>query len=168
MRLLMAGILLLSGLTQAAEIYRYTDEQGNTVFTDQPNPARKAQSVELSAPNQIAPPVQSLDNSVSSTQPLSTQATYQLGFVNLPEGNAFRANDGNLTLQASLAPGLLYTHQLQLLVDGQPFGSPSQSTFFHLHNLDRGAHSLILQVVQGEQVIASSPVTTIYVLRAHQ
>ena len=63
MRLLMAGILLLSGLTQAAEIYRYTDEQGNTVFTDQPNPARNAQSVELTAPNQIQPPTQSLDNS---------------------------------------------------------------------------------------------------------
>lgn len=168
MRLLMAGILLLSGLTQAAEIYRYTDKQGHTVFTDQPNPTRKAQSVELSTPNQMQSSIQSLDNSVSPTQLLPTQPTYQLGFVNLPEGNAFRANDGNIVLQSSLSPDLLDDHQLQLLVNGQPLTALTQSPIFYINNLDRGAHSLTLQVVQGEQVIASSPVITIYVLRAHQ
>ena len=42
MRLLLAGLLLTLSLAAAAQIYSYTDANGNTVYTDEPAPGSNA------------------------------------------------------------------------------------------------------------------------------
>ncbi|MBE1183282.1 DUF4124 domain-containing protein, partial [Escherichia coli] len=44
-------------------------------------------------------------------------------------------------------------HQLQLVLDGKPYGTPSGGTRFTLHEIDRGDHSLAVQVLNGERVL---------------
>ena len=59
-------------------------------------------------------------------------------------------------IQPKLSPG----HRLRLLLDGKPYGQASSSTRLSLTNIDRGEHSLAVEVLSGEQSIQqSSPVT---------
>jgi hypothetical protein len=158
--------LLLPLVGQAAEIYKYIDANGKTVFTSQPPDGRTAQPVQLpptntvkmEAPGNPPPPA----STAAPSQP--AYATLQIG--NLPPGNAIRANDGNFSVSADIQPGLQPGHQLQLIVDGTPYGAPTTDPVFQLTNMDRGGHSLSLAVVAGDQLVQQSPPVTVYVLRA--
>src|SRR5690606_40947078 len=53
------------------------------------------------------------------------------------------------------------THRLHLLLDGAPYGEPTSDTRIELVNVDRGEHSLAVEVINaaGETVQRSEPVT---------
>ena len=71
MRRLLACLLLAASLPAMAEIFSYTDANGNTVFTNDPPPDSNAQSVNL-------PPVNGMTatpNSSPSTPPENTPST---------------------------------------------------------------------------------------------
>ena len=61
-----------------------------------------------------------------------------------------------------LAPGIV-----KLLLDGQPYGTPNASGAFLLSNIDRGDHCLVVQVLQGAQVVQSSAPMIFTVQRVH-
>ena len=164
--LLLGGLLLIGCMAQAAEIYTYKDEQGRTVFTDKPTPDKAAKPISLSDPNQIAP-IATPPATTSTSSVMPSIGHQQISFSNLPEGNAFRANDGNITLRVEVSPALTAHQQLRLLVDGQAVAETSGSSFT-LPNLDRGEHQIQLQLLSGGQVVTSSVPETIYILRRHQ
>ena len=49
-----------------------------------------------------------------------------------------------VTVSVSLSPGLQtsFSHEVQLYVDGAPFGQPGEATQFVLEDVERGAHEL--------------------------
>ncbi|MNP87495.1 hypothetical protein D3C76_1884300 [compost metagenome] len=57
---------------------------------------------------------------------------------------------------------------MQLLLDGQPYGQPSNVPILQLVNIDRGLHSLAVQVINGETVVQQSPTITLTVQRVHK
>ena len=61
--------------------------------------------------------------------------------------SAVRSNAGRLTVRARVDPPLREGHRLQLLLDGVPLGVEGQTSTFELDNIDRGTHSLQLQVI---------------------
>ena len=91
-----------------------------------------------------------------------------IGAVIVSPGNdaAVRGNAGNLTVRARIDPQLQNGHRLQLLLDGVPRGVARRMPAFELQNIDRGTHSLQLQILDnaGGVVFTGAP-STFHLLR---
>lgn len=159
MRLILSCALLALCLPATADIYKYTDAKGNTVFTNQPPDQVPSETVTLPPANTI----QSLPSdelAPPARREQQAEAPYQrLELVNLPTEEALRANNGTFSVMVELQPPLAGSHQLRLLLDGAPYGEPSQSTQLTLVNVDRGEHSLAVEVLSnGRSIQQSAPV----------
>lgn len=159
MRLILTALLLAAALPASAQIYKYTDANGKTVFTNQPPSHVDAKPVELPPTNTVGPQAPVAAPADSGTENQASKAYAILALSNLPDDESLRQNNGSFTVNVVVQPGLAPNHQLQLVLDGQPYGSPSSGTSITLQNIDRGDHTLAVQVLQGSRVIqASSPV----------
>lgn len=169
MRMLFALLVGLLALPVSAEIYRYTDAKGNTVFTNQPPADVDSRAVTLSPANSLPAQPATAYPSEGKTAEAPAESSYQrLELIDLPDADAIRANNGNFNVQVAIEPQLAPGHQLRLLLDGQPYGEPGTSTGFQLINVDRGSHSLAVEVLAGERSIQRSSPVTIHVQRVHQ
>ena len=91
-----------------------------------------------------------------------------LALSELTDGQALRANNGSFSVDVRIQPSLQATHRLRLLLDGQPYGPPSDTTQLHLLNIDRGEHSLAVQVLAEDEIIQQSPTLRLTVLRVRK
>lgn len=169
MRLLFATALLAITLPVTAQIYQYTDDKGNRVYTDQPPLGVDASSVELPAINSVP-----LTNTPADTQHTDTPGAAQqaapyavLQLTGFPDNEALRANNGSFNVQVEIEPQLANQHRLQLLVDGQAYGAASTSTHLAVTNLARGEHRLAVQVLANGKVLQISSEQIITVQRVH-
>lgn len=171
MRQSLALVLLLLALPAVAQIYKYTDANGNTAYSNQPPDGTKAETVELPPLNSVntaAPPPAAPSPSPAQPQAQQNTAAYQvLALTDLPQDEALRANNGSFTVGVAIQPRLQPGHLLQLLVDGKPYGQPTNIPRLQVMALDRGEHSLSVQVLQGAQVIQQSQTTNLTVQRVH-
>lgn len=162
-------ILLLIALPAAAQIYKYTDANGNTVYSDHSPDGVKAQSVEL-------PPLNHVEPQAPSTSPVPEAEARQppgnayeiLELAGLPTDEALRANNGTFTVNVLIKPRLQSPHQLRLVLDDEPYGQPSNVPSLQLVNVDRGEHRLAVQVIDGQTVIQQSPPAVFTVQRVHR
>ncbi|OQR34038.1 DUF4124 domain-containing protein [Pseudomonas sp. Bc-h] len=171
MRQSLAFVLLLLALPAVAQIYKYTDANGNTAYSNQPPNGTKAEPVDLPPLNSVdtvAPPPAPPSASQNQSQTQQNTAAYQvLELTDLPQGEALRANNGTFTVGVAIQPRLQAGHLLQLIVDGTPYGQPTNVPRLQAVDLDRGEHSLAVQVLQGAQSIQQSQTTTLTVQRVH-
>ncbi|WP_341961314.1 DUF4124 domain-containing protein [Pseudomonas sp. RC10] len=168
MRQSLAFVLLLLALPAAAQIYKYTDANGNTAFTNQPPDGAKVQTVDLPPLNRVGTTAPRASSSPVQNQAQPVSASYQtLQLTDLPNDEALRANNGSFLVGVMIQPRLQAGHQLQLLVDGRPYGSPTNVPRIQVTDLDRGEHSLSVQVLQGAQVIQQSQTINLTVQRVH-
>ncbi|MCU1760361.1 DUF4124 domain-containing protein [Pseudomonas sp. 14P_8.1_Bac3] len=160
-------ILLLIALPAAAQIYKYTDAAGNTAYSNQPPDGVKAVPVELPPLNSVerqAPPAPPAE-AASREQPQSAYEVLEL--TNLPTTEALRANNGTFTVSVLIKPRLQGSHLFRLVLDDQPYGQPSNVPILQLVNVDRGTHSLAVEVIDGENIVQQSPSVTFTVQRVH-
>ena len=161
-------ILLLIALPAAAQIYKYTDANGNTAYSNQPPDGVQAQPVELPPLNRVEPQAPSAPQSPTAEQPQPPRNAYEiLELAGLPTDEALRANNGTFTVNVLIKPRLQPPHQLRLLLDDQPYGQPSNVPVLQLVNIDRGEHRLAVQVIDGQTVIQQSPPAVFTVQRVH-
>lgn len=156
-----AWLCLLLAMPAHAEIYRYVDEHGNLVFTDEPKPG--ATRIELPPPTiysapattspqdpgASAPPAASSPraNSVPAAPSPSANMRYErLAIVSPVHDSAFHSGDGNVQVSVEVAPPLAPRHQLEILLDGQPAGR-NRTGQFTLPNVDRGTHQLTTRII---------------------
>ncbi|MVW74511.1 DUF4124 domain-containing protein [Pseudomonas xionganensis] len=166
MRLLVACLLLSLALPAAAQIYKYTDAHGNTVFTDQPPEGQAAENVELAPTNSVDMQVPALP--AASPDPVESKLPYStLALTDIPDDEALRANNGTFSVGVQIEPRLRPGHRLRLLLDGQPYGKPSNGPRLQLTEIDRGEHSLAVEVLSGEQQLQQSPAVTFTLQRVH-
>ncbi|EJM55399.1 hypothetical protein PMI29_05435 [Pseudomonas sp. GM49] len=162
-------ILLLIALPATAQIYKYTDANGATAYSNQPPDGVSAQpvdlpplnSVEYQPPGEAAPAAEAVRNE----QPHKTYEVLEL--TGLPTTEALRANNGTFTVTVLIKPRLQGPHLLRLLLDGQPYGQPGNVPILQMVNIDRGEHRLAVQVIDGENIVQQSPTTTFTVQRVH-
>ncbi|MGH8386031.1 MAG: DUF4124 domain-containing protein [Pseudomonas sp.] len=163
-------ILLLTALPAAAQIYKYTDADGNTAYSNQPPDGVPAQPVDLPPLNSVEP--QSQGNPAPTAKAGSreqSEGTYEvLELKGLPTTEALRANNGTFTVNVLIKPRLQGSHLFRLLLDDQPYGQPGNVPALQLVNIDRGLHSLAVQVIEGETVVQQSPSVTFTVQRVHK
>ena len=138
-----ATVLLLAvAVATHAEVYRYVDEDGNVIFSD--TPREGAEAIELGETT-IVPalkPQRQWSNTYPDTQ--AAAVPYEnIAIASPPNGETLR--DVQLvTVSVALSPGLQtsFGHEVQLYVDGAPFGQPGEATQFVLEDVERGAHEL--------------------------
>lgn len=171
MRLVFAAALLVVALPVTAQIFQYTDDKGNRVYTDQPPMGVDATSIDIRGINSLPAPTRSKSANSNSADDLDTAgqiAPYSVLQLNgLPDDEALRANNGTFSLQVEITPKLASQHRLQLLINGQAYGAASTSTTLQVVNLDRGEHTLAVQVLANGQVVQSSAEQTLTVQRVH-
>lgn len=170
MRRSFACLLLLISLPVAAQIYKYTDANGNTAYSSQPPDGIKAETVELPPLNSIEPaaPRAGSVQSAPPAEPEQPQAAYStLELTDLPTDEALRANNGTFTIGVRIEPRLRSGHLMQLLVDGNPYGQPTNIPRFQVINIDRGEHSFAVAVQDAQGILQQSPTLTLTVQRVH-
>ena len=161
-------ILLLIALPAAAQIYKYTDANGNTAYSNQPPDGVQAQPVELPPLNRVEPQAPSAPQAPTAEQPQPPRNAYEiLELDGLPTDEALRSNNGTFTVNVLIKPRLQPPHQLGLLLDDQPYGQPSNVPVLQLVNIDRGEHRLAVQVIDGQSVVQQSPPAVFTVQRVH-
>lgn len=161
-------ILLLIALPAAAQIYKYTDANGNTAYSNQPPDGVQAQPVELPPLNRVEPQAPSAPQAPTAEQPQPPRNAYEiLELAGLPSDEALRANNGTFTVNVLIKPRLQSPHQLRLVLDDEPYGQPSNVPVLQLVNIDRGEHRLAVQVIDGQTVIQQSPPAVFTVQRVH-
>lgn len=162
-------ILLLIALPAAAQIYKYTDANGNTVYSDHSPDGVQAQPVELPPLNRVEPQAPNTPPAPDAEAPEPPRNTYDiLGLAGLPSDEALRANNGTFTVNVLIKPRLQAPHQLRLVLDEEPYGQPSNVPSLQLVNVDRGEHRLAVQVIDGQTVIQQSPPVVFTVQRVHR
>jgi hypothetical protein len=164
MRLLTVCLLCTLALPAAAQIYKYTDSNGNTVFTNQPPEGKAAESIQLQPTNTVER--QETSTAEPPRQPAAKQPVYRrLALINLPSEEALRANNGTFTVDVDIEPRLRPGHTLRLLLDDRPHGEPSTVPRLQVTNADRGDHSLAVEVLNGDRHILQSEPRTFTVQR---
>jgi len=161
-------ILLLIALPSAAQIYKYTDASGNTVYSDHAPDGVQAQPVELPPLNSVQPQAPSAPSSDTTSREPARNAYEVLELTGVPTEEALRANNGTFTVSVLIKPRLQPPHQLRLLLDDAPYGQPSNVPILQLVNVDRGEHRLAVQVINGEAIIQQSPAVVFTVQRVHK
>jgi hypothetical protein len=162
-------LLLLSlAFPVTAQIYKYTDADGNTGYSNQPPDGVKAQPVELPPLNSVEsqPPSRNRQPKPATANNLTSREVLEL--TGLPVTEALRANDGTFTVNVLIKPRLQGTHLLRLWLDDQPYGQPGNVPILQLVNIDRGQHRLAVQVIDGDTVIQQSPTVTFTLQRMHK
>lgn len=166
MRSLLA-LLVLASAPSLAQIYKTTDAEGNVVFTDSPPGGTASEQVDLQPTNTVAPPqplprVTPREVERQPAAPAMPRATITApaNETTIPMGG------GNFTVSATVDPGLSGGQGLQLVIDGEPEGEVQPNATWHLMNVFRGAHDLVVQVVDSDgKVLSSSDPVRVYVLR---
>ncbi len=168
--------ILMVPLASALVAYTWVDEDGVIHFSDTPKQSAKTielPNMEASAP---APEVESTEShaaqaSVKEPQEAATPQRekplpLQLTIENPQHGETIRSNQGLITVQITLNRKLGIGEQLQLLLDGNPYGAPQNRPIWQLNNIDRGTHTLSVHAKRSGKLIASTSPITVHLHRA--
>jgi len=148
--------------TQApfADVYKGQDKNGNTIYSDKPFENSNKIDVNL-APTYTSPPV------TTPLAPIKIEAavSYQVSIVAPTQDQTFTNEITAIEVKVSVTPTLQKGDTIQLLLNGQPHGTPSDSTTFTLQSLFRGAYTIKAQVINettSQSPIAQSQEVTFY------
>ncbi len=152
----------------AAQIYRYVDEEGNVVFTNQPPTGRAAEPVTLPAVNAVGGPPPAAGLPAEPPKPEQPLAPYPGFRIVAPEHDtSLRANNGNFTITLHADNPLRPGHTVVLLFDGKEIARGTAMTFA-MQNVDRGTHTAQAKIVDGAgKAVATTEAITFTVQRVH-
>ncbi len=161
-----------SAADAGTRIYKTVDADGNVVFTDVPPlDQTKSEEVRVGVSNTFTPPAPEVGTqqvwNVGEDGEQVTQFAYNRAAIIAPANDAsLRDNAGNVSVKTSVSPNLRPGHKLRLMMDEAPVGSLISASEFALSNVDRGSHSLRLQIVdQAGTVIFDGAGTTFHLQR---
>lgn len=165
-----SSLFLCCPIVVQADIYKWTDNNGNVHFSDQPRDGAKkieipdAQTYEQK--KETSAQQHSLDQQNEETK--SDKSQYQsIAILKPQKEDTVRDNEGIVEVLINVEPTLKEGDQLVVLLDGKPIGEPQTALNFNLKDIDRGAHTLDVQVVDANmQVIIASEQVTFYMHRA--
>lgn len=127
----------------AATVYKYVDENGNVVFTDEPRKGAEVLDV------QPVPTIPAIPVPPPSKGPeKKADFRYNKVVIVSPEDQKNFINEAEpIVVQVALSPALRNTDNVQLLLNGAPHGAPGKSTTFTLEQLDRGEYMAAVKVL---------------------
>jgi hypothetical protein len=156
------GVLLLiaPGLGQAAKVYKWTDNQGNVIYSDSPRPG--AQEIEV--PTEPAGIVPVPPQQIPRPKPPTPGSVYGTLIVASPSNDQIIDDPGGwVNVSLALEPPLRVSQgdAIRLKLDGQTLVTRYTGSEIALSNVARGTHTLQAEVVDpaGNALIGSQSVT---------
>jgi Domain of unknown function (DUF4124) len=160
MRYMPVLLLLMTIPVLAATVWKWRDASGVVHYSDQPVPGAEQVSIQSSSTFSPAPIQSRATSSQSSSAPAAV--AYTNVEIWKPSAEETVANTAGLVgVAVRVEPELAAGHRLALYMDGRLVaGFPEQGSEYEMPEVDRGAHTLVLVVInaQGKQVVTSSPV----------
>ena len=156
-------MLALPGVA-ADKVYKKINPDGTVEFSDQP--AEGSEEVQLQqAPSIKIEKPKSLDYLYPERGNSNAQIDYSLKINSPANEETIRDNTGNVTLKGQISPALVSGHRMRWMLDGEVL--PERGTTISLSNVERGSHTVQMQVVDSDgQVLGSSDPVTFH-LRRH-
>ena len=151
-----------------AQIYKWTDNQGNVHFTD--TPREGSVKVDLPDVQSFSAPTTAPETKVESppeSRVEKTEHVYTEVSITQPLNQAtIRNNQGGIEISAKVKPDLMQGDLGQLLFDGVALGKPQPSLLFILNGINRGSHTLAVQILDEQgNVLNTSDSITVYMHR---
>ena len=162
---------LASSLALAEQTYRWVDENGNMVFSDQPPPPGvQGEAVDIppaSVVETYKPP--RTDAAEPATDEATADADKPVRYSSLsivsPENDAtIRENAGNVSIVVESRPALQPGHRLRLYLDGVLL-QDSEKLSANLTNVDRGTHTIRAEIVDGSGKVLRKATSQFHLLR---
>ncbi|MFC3152360.1 DUF4124 domain-containing protein [Litoribrevibacter euphylliae] len=151
-----------------AKVYKWVTEDGTVVYSDQPHPDAEILNIEplhpYKAPSYNLP--ETTEEEEDKAQ-VNATARYSSVTVDFPEHEAnIHGTAGSFTVAVSSNPSLKKGDKYQLLIDQRAIGEPTSLTQFNVQNIDRGEHSVAVQILdkQGSNIM-TSPAITVFIHR---
>jgi hypothetical protein len=139
-----------------ADVYKWVDEDGNIHYSDR-SPQDGAEAMELPKGMYYTPPPLPTRSADRADAEQPEQEGYGELVITQPEMNeTIRNNEGLVRVVYNLEPGLVAGDQFKLILDGQELQDRVTDTSVVLNNIERGSHTLKVQVVNGGVVMATS------------
>jgi len=154
-----------------AEVYKWHDEQGRVVYSDEFHPNAEIidmPSLSTYVPSPVTQPVITLNEESSVKDEALLVPDYQIKIVSPEDDGSIWGNDGNVSVSVDINPALDGEREdkLIILVDNQQQGSAIGQSNFTLSNLDRGTHSIVVSVVDSTgKILKLSPSVTFHLHR---
>ena len=165
-------LLTLFSIPCSAAVYKQIDEKGNVIYTDVPK--KESEKPHKVAPITTMPSRPGAESHSENREARRTKAktqkkqqskSYSLKISSPSNDQAIRANDGAISLAATVTPGPGASHQVVFLLDGSEVakGSATQVT---VNNVPRGTHTVQVQLIDDGNIVTTSDSITFHVLRA--
>jgi hypothetical protein len=144
----------------SAEVYKWVDEDGNIHYSDH-SPEEGAEPVVLPEGVYYTPPPLPESSEESSGEESERQSGQQVVYGELvitrPAMNeTIRSNEGIVTIEFDIKPQLASGDTFRLIFDGKKFQDGVTDTAVVLSNIERGSHTVKVQVVRDGVVKATS------------
>lgn len=182
---LVLALLLLPAVSFAA-IYKWTDKEGTVHYSDQPQPG--AATIKLPAettkdpvssaeslihPKTGIPPLPSIGSAIEkqlaagpAIPPTKIEASKVHNYTDVTiaspqDQGTVTDNNGTVSVVVNLEPQLVLGDKLQAFVDGKAFGEPATAVSLSITGVNRGQHSLSVEVQdsQGTPLKTSNSIT---------
>jgi hypothetical protein len=159
MRLLLLCITLTFLTSVSAEVYRSLDDDGNVIYTDKPSP--DAEEIKIDEVQTISPPpVKDFEYTPPEKSAITSYTKVEISSP--ANDQVFTGSLGDVTVSVLILPALntALGDRLILHMDGKK-QADSTSTSFSFTNLDRGTHTVKVDVVdrEGKPLKSSAPVS---------
>ncbi|PHS32423.1 MAG: hypothetical protein COA95_03830 [Methylophaga sp.] len=127
-----------------AEIYRWQDESGRIIYSDQFHV--DAEIIKITEPASYKP--LAIDNLPDVPADEDMQG-YEISILSPQENEAIWANDGNLPINIDLQPKLNSKNGDRLIVslDAMTVGEPQSSMNFTIPIIERGEHTISVSLI---------------------
>ena len=159
-------LILVSWPLLAKDVYKWTNESGEVVYSD--TYRHGAERIRVSGSKSSPSSVPDTPEGSPSPEPDVEDVTYRSFEVVLPENDqTIRSNEGTVGVSLALSPALAANHSIHVFVDGNRIEGEMKSTQFSLNNLNRGTHSLEVKVVDDTgNALASAPAVNFHLRKA--
>lgn len=160
---LLGAIMVLAAQPgETATVYKWTDNQGNVIYSDSPRPGAEAIEVPTEPAGIVPVPAQR----TPTPKPSVSGSVYGTLIVASPsEGQILPLLDplGSVSVSLALEPPLRVSQgdAIRLKLDGQTLGARYTGSEIAIEGVPRGTHTLQVEVVNraGNVAIASQSVT---------
>lgn len=149
-----------------AEIYRMVDGQGNVTFTDTPiKGAQRMQLPPLSiVPGLTADQIAQANGQTAPPADTARVVSYRLSIVAPKANQSFQKPVDSIEIGAVTQPQLAGSDRLVILFDGKPL-SEGNSAAVPTEGLDRGEHSISVQVLGADGRVLANESRSVFVIQ---
>jgi Domain of unknown function (DUF4124) len=141
---MLSFFLILSIANASTEIYKTTDKQGRTVYTDAPSPTdSKSEVVELKNINLLPTPAIVGKDGPKGVEIIMTP--YQLSILAPDDGTSLTPEDRDLVIDVGINQELNADHFIGYFLDGTLL-KETRDTRYTLNEPPRGEHSIYAEV----------------------